>query len=149
MFWKKPQPDQPGQSQSISGTQINNAQVQQTQAGRDATANQSGNVGQQQSGITGADVVKLLEELEAAVKGAGLTSQQQEEALDYLKPAKREAAKENADIDLVAQNLKKVGEALGTVDKASDAGKNLWQKGQQVFGAIAPWLGIASKVLGF
>lgn len=147
MFGKQP-PDQPAQSQSISGTQINNAQVQQVQAGRDATAQQSG-LAQQQQGITGAEVVTLLEQLEATVKTVGLSADQQEEILDYLKPAKREAAKETADKDLVAQNLKKVGETLATVDKATDAGKNLWQKGQEVFAAIAPWLGVAATVLGF
>lgn len=149
MFWKKSQPDQPTQSQSISGTQINNAQVQMSQTGKDATATQSGNLAAQQQGLTGAEVVKLLEELETAVKASGLNADQVEEMLDYLKPAKREAAKEEADKNLVAQNLKKVGETLETANKVTDAGKTLWQKGQEIFTTIAPWLGGAAKLLGF
>lgn len=152
MFWKKPAPSekQPGQSQSLSGSNVVGSQIQMTQAGRDATVAQSGQLAAQQQGLTGADVVKLLEELEAAVKAASLPAAQQEEALDYLKPAKREAGKEDkADKDFVAQNLKKTGEALEGVDKATTAGKQLWEKSVAVFETIAPWLGSASKLLGF
>ncbi len=148
MFGKR-SPDQPSQSQSMSGNQITNSPINMTQAGRDATSTQSANLSQQQQGITGAEVVNLLTELEAMVKATDLPPDRQEEALDYLKPAKREAAKENPDKNLIAQNLKQVGDALESANKATEAGKNLWQKGQEVFKAIAPWLGVASKFIGF
>lgn len=110
------------------------------QAGRDQELSQAGKQSASQQGLSGIEVVKLLGELETAVKTAGLSEDVAEETLDYLKPAKREAGKENADKDLVAQNLKKVGEVLNTVNKATDTGKNLWQKAQEVFQVIAPWL---------
>ncbi len=130
----------PAQSQSISGTQITGSQIQMGQAGRDQELSQAGKQSASQQGLSGIEVVKLLGELETAVKTAGLSEDVAEETLDYLKPAKREAGKENADKDLVAQNLKKVGEVLNTVNKATDTGKNLWQKAQEVFQVIAPWL---------
>jgi hypothetical protein len=142
---KKPQPEQPTQSQSIDGANVVGSQVQMTQAGRDATANQAGNLAAQQQGLSGADVVKLLEELETTVKAAKLPVEQEEEALDYLKSAKREAKKEDADKDTVAKNLKRVGDAIETADKATQ----LWDKAQEVFKKIAPWLGVAARFLSF
>ncbi|MBD1863250.1 MULTISPECIES: hypothetical protein [Trichocoleus] len=142
---KKSQPEQPTQSQSIDGANVVGSQVQMTQSGRDATANQAGNLAAQQQGLTGGDVVKLLEELETTVKAAKLPADQEEEALDYLKSAKREAKREDADKDTVAKNLKRVGDALETADKATQ----VWDKAQEVFKNIAPWLGGAAKFLSF
>jgi hypothetical protein len=142
---KKPQSEQPTQSQSIDGANVVGSQVQMTQAGRDATASQAGNLAAQQQGLTGADVVKLLEELEMTVKAAQLPAEQEEEALDYLKSAKRESKKEDADKDTVAKNLKRVGDAIETADKATQ----VWSKAQEVFKKIAPWLGAAAKFLSF
>ncbi|MBW4487861.1 MAG: hypothetical protein KME12_08730 [Trichocoleus desertorum ATA4-8-CV12] len=143
---KKPQSDQLPQSQSIDGANVVGSQIQMTQAGRDATANQVGNLAAQQQGLglTGADIVKLLEELETEVKAAQLPADQEEEALDYLKSAKREAKQEDADKDVVAKNLKRMGDAIETADKAT----KLWDKTQAVFKEIAPWLGAATKFLG-
>jgi uncharacterized protein (DUF2252 family) len=60
----------------------------------------------QQQSITSTDVVRMLESLEAAIKASSLAATHQEELLDYLRPAKREAAKESPSKDLVRQNLK-------------------------------------------
>ncbi|MCG8367680.1 MAG: hypothetical protein MJA27_30635 [Pseudanabaenales cyanobacterium] len=97
----------PSQPQSISGAQIAGSQVQQGQARQILTQNQIGNLSANQQGITEAEVVKLLESLEETVKAAKLSDSIAEEALDYLKPAKREAGKENADKNFIAQNLKR------------------------------------------
>jgi truncated hemoglobin YjbI len=136
------------QSQSISGTQVIGSQVQQGQAEHLAQS-QMGNLSTEQHGLSGAEVVKLLEELETAVKAAGLPTESEEEVLECLKPAKRAAGKENANKDYVAQSLKQASEVLETASKATDASKNLWQKGQEIFKLIAPWLGTAAKLLGF
>jgi len=139
----------PSQSQSISGTQIAGSQVQQGQSGQTLTQRQSGDLSANQQGITGLEVVKLLESLEESLKAATVSETIAEEAIGCLKAAKREAGKENPDKDWAAQNLKKASETLETLNKATDTGKNLWQKGQEVFRAIAPWLGSAAKLLGF
>lgn len=151
MFFRKKseaQAAKPSQSQSISGTQINNSQVQMTQAGGNATVSQSGNLAAAQTGLTGMEVVALLSELEAAIKSARLPAAQETKALNYMQSAKQEAQEAEPDKDLVAKNLKRVGDALEGVDKATDAGKNLWEKGVAVFEAISPWLGPAAGLLG-
>jgi hypothetical protein len=137
------------QSQSISGTQITGSQVQQGQAGQVLAQNQTGDLSANQQRITGAEVVKLLESLEVAVKAATMPENDAKEALGCLETAKREAGKENPDKEWAARNLKKMSETLETVNKATDTGKSLWQKGQEVFKAIAPWLGTAAKLIGF
>lgn len=146
MFGKKPS-ENPTQSQSIGGN-ITGSQVQISQAGRDLTATQRGNSDNQTQGITAAEVVQLLEKLESAVKASDLDEAQQDEVLDYLKPAKREAAKENANKTLVTDNLKQVNEAMKNLKETTDAGKSLWQTGTEVFKTIAPWLGVAAHFFG-
>jgi hypothetical protein len=146
MFGKKPEPKPaaPSQSQSLSNVTLNGGMVQLGQAGRDLQQQQSGTLDTEQQGLGGADVIKLLETLETAVKTAGLSTEQQEAVLDYLKPAKREAAKETPSKELVGQNLKQVSETLKTLKDTTETGKSLWQTGQDVFSAIAPWLGVAA-----
>jgi hypothetical protein len=148
MFGKKPEQkspaDSPDQSQSLSNVTLNGGMVQLGQAGGNLQQNQSGTLDTQQQGLTSAEVIKLLETLETAVKGSVLSAEQQEELLDYLKPAKREAGKESPSKELVGQNLKQVSETMKTLKDTTEAGKSLWQTGQDVFGAIAPWLGVAS-----
>ena len=146
MFSKK-QPKQPSQSQSMSNVTVNGGVVQQAQAGRDVQQTQTGNLKTQQE-ITNTEVVKQLANLETAVTASSLTQEDKDELLDYLRPAKREAAKEGGNKDLVGQNLKQVNETLKTVKETTEAGKSLWETGQEVFKAIAPWLGVAAKFIG-
>ena len=150
MFWKKAQPksSDPSQSQSITGTQISGSQVQMTQAEQNATATQSGSLASAQTGLTEAEVVRLLVELESAIKAAQLPAAQETRALNYMQSAKQEVQEEEPDKDLVAKNLKRVGDALEGVDQATDTGKKLWEKGVAVFEAISPWLGPAAALLG-
>lgn len=136
------------QSQSISGTQITGSQVQQGQAEQVLAQNQTGDLSVRQQGLSGTEVLKLLEDLEAIIKAADLPEKMISKSLNCLQVAKDETEEKNANKDLIAQNLKKVSEALETVDKATDKGKSLWQKGQEVFKAIAPWLGTAAKLIG-
>jgi truncated hemoglobin YjbI len=153
MFGKKPPSDaaksQPaGQSQSISNVTLNGGMVQLGQAGGNLQQNQTGDLHTQQQGITGADVVALLERLETAVKGTSLSPSQQDELLDYLRPAKREASKEEPNKELVGQNLKQVSETMQTLKETTEAGSSLWQTGVDVFQTIAPWLGVATAFFG-
>jgi hypothetical protein len=146
MFGKK-QPEKPTQSLSMSGVTVNGGVVQLTQAGRDSYQVQSGNLQTSQE-VTSAEVVKQLDRLEAAVKTSALEQSQQEEVLDYLRPAKRVAAKEGGSKELVGQNLKQVSETLKMVKDSTEAGKSLWRTSQEVFTAIAPWLGVAANFIG-
>ena len=153
MFGKKPpsepsKSEQPNQSQSLSNVTLTGGVVQLGQAGGNLQQHQQGELQTKQQGITGADVVTLLEQLEAAVKGASLDPTQQEELLDYLRPAKREAAKEIPSKELVGQNLKQVSETMKTLKDTSEAGKSLWQTGTDIFKTVAPWLGVAAAFFG-
>lgn len=153
MFGKKPpsepsKPGKPDQSQSFSNVTLNGGMLQAGQAGRDLQQSQSGELQTQQQGMTGAEVATLLERLEIAVRGAALDPALQEELLDYLRPAKREAAKENPSKELVGQNLKQVSETLQTLKDTTEAGKTLWQTGAEVFKTVAPWLGVAAHFFG-
>ncbi|WP_199312000.1 hypothetical protein [Phormidium tenue] len=86
MFRKQPPPEpaksgKPDQSQSLSNVTLNGSIVEMGQAGRDQQISQTGDLKTQQQGLTGADVVTLLEKLETAVKGAAIDPALQEELL--------------------------------------------------------------------
>jgi hypothetical protein len=142
---EKAEAETPKQSQSMSGI---GGSAQQVQAGRDAIVTQEAQQATQQQGLTGAEVVTLLAQLQGAIEASGLTSDQKEELQDYLKAAKREAGKESPDKDFVGKNLKNVGETIKNLKDATEAGKSLWQTGGEVFKKIAPWLGVAASVFG-
>lgn len=69
-----------------------------------------------------------------------------EELADYLKVVKQEAQKESSNKELIAGNLKQVGEVMRDLKKTTEAGKSLWQTGGDVLKAIALWLGVAASV---
>ncbi|NJM49053.1 MAG: hypothetical protein HC860_25190 [Alkalinema sp. RU_4_3] len=144
LFGKK----QPTLSQSVGNIMANGGQVQVTQAGRDAMVSQSGEIATQQQGLTGAEVVVLLDGLMKAIAASGLTAEQQESLQDYLKPAKREAGKAEPDKGLIGQNLKNVGETMKELKETTEAGKSLWQTGVEVFKVVGPWVGLAAGLLG-
>jgi len=138
IFGKKGQAETPKQSQSMSGI---GGSGQQLQAGRDAIATQ-------QQGLTGADVVALLAQLQGAIEAAAVDGLVKEELADYLKVVKREAQKESPNKELMTGNLKQVGEVMKGLKETTEAGKSLWETGGEVFTAIAPWLGVATSVFG-
>jgi hypothetical protein len=138
---------QPSQSQNISEVSVNSGVVQQSQAGHDLHQVQSVDLKAQQE-ITNKVVADKLRSLETAVRSSLITQNEKDELLDYLLPAKREAAKEAGSKELVGQNLNQVNETLKKLNETSEAGKSLWQTGQSVFQAIAPWLGLAAKYIG-
>ncbi|NJR38571.1 MAG: hypothetical protein HC781_06640 [Leptolyngbyaceae cyanobacterium CSU_1_4] len=143
LFGKK----QPDQSQTISGVTVTGGQFQTGQAGGDLTQSQSGQMATQQQGLTGADVLALLEQLRGAIATTDISAEQKEEMLDYLKSAQREVGKEKPDKELVGRNLKQVGETMKTLKETTEAGKSLWQTGVDVFKAVSPWLGAAAALL--
>jgi hypothetical protein len=151
MFWntspkKQQEQDTLSRNITISGT-ITNSPFNLGNAGRDLIINQSGNLESSQQ-ITSTEVVKQLEILETAVNATELSQSQKEELLDYLSPAKREAAKKNGSKGLIGENLKSLSEMLKTIDNSTESGKNLWQTSQDVFKAILPWLGVAGNFFG-
>ena len=145
IFGKKGQAETPKQSQSMSGI---GGSGQQIQAGRDAIATQQAQQATQQQGLTGADVVALLAQLQGAIEAAEVDGLVKEELADCLKVVKREAQKETPNKELMTGNLKQVGEVMKGLKETTEAGKSLWETGGEVFTAIAPWLGVATSVFG-
>lgn len=153
MFGKKPpsepsQAQSPHQSQSFNNVSLTGGMVQLGQAGGNLQQDQRGVLQTEQQGITATEVVALLEQLESAVKGSALSPAQQEELIDYLRPAKREAAKETPQKELVGQNLKQVSETMKALKDTTEAGKSLWQTGSEIFKKVAPWIGVAVAFFG-
>jgi phage-related protein len=144
LFGKK----SPTQSQSIGNITTNGGQVQVGQAGNDLAQAMSGENASQRQGLSGADVVALLEQLMGAIESSTLTAEQKESLQDYLKPTKREAAKEEPDKALMGANLKNVGETMKNLKETTEAGKTIWATGVDVFKAIGPWVGLAAGLLG-
>jgi hypothetical protein len=144
LFGKK----SPTQSQSIGNITTNGGQVQVGQAGNDLAQAMAGENAGQQQGLSGADVVALLEKLMGAIESSSLTVEQKEELQDYLKPTKREAAKEQPDKELMGKNLKNVRETMKNLKETTEAGKTIWATGVEVFKAIGPWVGLAAGLLG-
>lgn len=144
LFGKK----QPTQSQTFGNVTTNGGHFQAGQAGGDLAQKQSGQIAVQKQGITGAEVVALLERLMNTIQDLALTPEQKEELQDYLKAAKREAGKEEPDKDLIGKNLKAVGETMQTLKETTEAGKTLWKTGIDVFEAVAPWLGVTMTFFG-
>ena len=135
----------PKQSQTMSGI---GGSGQQVQAGRDAIATQQVQQATQQSGLTGAEVVTLLVQLQGAIEAATVDSTVKEELMDCLKVVKREAQKEMPNKERMTGNLKQVGEVMKDLKEMTEAGKSLWESGAEVFTAIAPWLGVAASMFG-
>jgi hypothetical protein len=139
----------PDQSQSISGSQINGAQIQQGQAVGDLTQTQQGNqTDQHNQGLSAADVVTILGQVEATIRGAGLPAASQDKAIAYLNAAQQEAAEPTPDKDLMAKNLKRMGDTLSTANETVTAGKTLWQTVQPMLLPVLGWLGVATGFLG-
>lgn len=138
----------PMQSQVVGNITTNGGQVQVGQAGNDVAQAMSGENAGQQQGLSEAEVVALLEKLQGAIESSTLTVEQKESLQDYLKPTKREAAKEEPDKALMGTNLKNVGETMKNLKETTEAGKTIWATGVEVFKAIGPWVGLAAGLLG-
>jgi hypothetical protein len=144
LFGKK----QPTQSITTGSITVINSKLNQENVGGNSSTDQSGPMAAQQQGLTGPEVIALLEKLHAAIAASALTTDQKEELQDYLKVAKREAGKESPDKDLIGKNLKNVGEAMKNLKETTEAGQSLWEMGAEVFKAIAPWVGVATAFFG-
>jgi hypothetical protein len=147
-FGKKDTPQSQSQSQSMSGVNVNGGQVQQAQAGRDGTAAQQGQMQTQQQGMSGAEVVALLGNLKGTIVSSGISDEQKEDLLDYLKAVTKEAGKDAPDKEFAKTNLKKMADGMKTLNDTSEAGKGLWKTGLDVFNAVAPWVGVAATFFG-
>ncbi len=141
----KAEAETPKQSQNMSGM---GGSGLQSQAGRDSISTQQAQQATQQQGLTGADVVALVAQLQGAIEAASVDASVKEELVDCLKVVKREAQKETPNKELMTGNLKQVGEVMKGLKETTEAGKSLWQTGGEVFKTIAPWLGIAASALG-
>jgi hypothetical protein len=141
--------EKPYQTQSISDSQIS-GQIQFAQAEGDLTQVLQGNqVVDSKQVITAAEVLKQLEKIEEIVRNTGLPKAKSEEAIAYLQAAQKETQQAEPDKELIAKNLKRMGDSLKTAGDTIDAGKGLWEKVQPILSVLTGWLGVAKGLLGF
>jgi hypothetical protein len=145
LFGGEAESKKPSQSQtmgSVTGT------AQQVQAGADAMATQTTQTANQQNGLTGTEVLSLLEKLREEITISSLSSEQKNELFDYLNPVQREVIKTQPQKELVKVNLKQVSETMKSLKETTEAGKSLWTTGAEVFKEISPWVGVATTFFG-
>lgn len=141
--------EQPFQAQSITGTQISGSQVQLGQADGDLNQVQQGNQGMDgNQAMTTMEALAVLDRIGDLVKGAGLPVAMQEEAIAYLNAAQKETQQPEPDKELVAKNLKRMGDTLKTAGDTVEAGKVLWEKVKPILLPLVGWLGAAKSFLG-
>lgn len=117
----------------------NNQVTQHSQAGADS-----------ETPLTQNDVVKLLTELEALIRGAELPEKTKEEAIEDLSTAKKATDKEEPKKNVALANLESMATTLEKASKTVEAGQTLWGKAKPIITRIARWLGAAagSHLLG-
>lgn len=141
--------EKPSQSQSISGSQISGSQVQLAQAEGDLSQVQQGDQAtDSEQAITAVEVLGVLEKVGEMVKASELPEAKKEEVIAYLNAAQKEAQQTEPDKELVAKNLKRMGDTLKTAGDTVDAGKSLWEKIQPMLTTLVGWLGVAKGFLG-
>lgn len=142
--------EKPNQSQSISGSPISDSQVQLGQAGRGLSQVQQGNqVADSKQAMTVAEALELLDKIEKMLKGSELPKAKKEGAIAYLSAAQKEVKQPEPDKELVAKNLKRMGDTLKTASETVDAGRSLLEKVQPILASLIGWLGVAKSLLGF
>lgn len=122
--------------------------MQIAQAGGDLEQAQTAENAPIQPDISTEEVTKVLSELESMLTSSTLNVECKEELLDYLRPAKREAMKENPKKDLIGCNLKRICETLETLKDSSEAGKSLWSNVVDAMKVVSPWLGLGVGLIG-
>ncbi|NMF82410.1 hypothetical protein [Nodosilinea sp. P-1105] len=139
----------PDQSQSISGVNLTNAQVQMGQAGNDLRQTQADNQGTVHTdGLSADQVAALLAQVIEAIAQAPLPEADKTKALAYLSAAQQETQEAEPDKDLIAKNLKRMGDTLQTASDSAEAGKTLWQTIVPLLRPLAGWLGTAATIAG-
>ena len=137
-------------SQSISGSQIFGSQVQIGQAEGNLTQFQQDNQSAiHEDAVTTAKVIEILGEIREIVSEAELPQASKEDAIAYLSAAQKEVRQDKPDKELVAKNLKRMGDTLKTTSDTVDAGTNLWNSLQPMITALIGWFGAAKSLIGF
>jgi hypothetical protein len=141
--------EKPSQTQSVTGSQISSSQVQLGQADGNLNQVQQGNQAtDSEQAMTAVEAWEVLEKIGEVLKGSGLPETKQEEAIAYLNAAQKETQQPEPDKELVAKNLKRMGETLKAAGDTVDAGKSLWEKVQPILLTLIGWLGTAKSFLG-
>lgn len=136
---------QPSQSQSISGTSINNSSVSQNLAleeGNISAVQLQSLSGSGNEKLSIQEMSALLEQIACFVQGEQLTEADKVKILRYLGAAQEEMQEEEPNKDLVGGNLKRMAESIKLSDEALAAGQNLWVRVKPLLIPLTGWLGI-------
>jgi len=132
------------QSMNFSGSHFSNAQI--GQVGRDLSQFQQINQGVTET-LTLADVVKFLTQMEELLRGADLPEPQKEKAIKHLDTTREEVQQEEPDKDFAAKSFQRATKVLKEANETVGAGQGLWQKLSPIITQLAPWFGLAAKIL--
>jgi hypothetical protein len=118
-------------------------------AARDLIQTQHNNSGDRTKPLATEDVIQLIAQIEGLLKHSLLPTNQKGKTLHHLQSVKNEVEANEPDKEFAAQNLKKIVDTLKSTNEAVDAGQSLWTKVEPILSQLLPWLGVASKFLGF
>lgn len=136
-------------SQSISGNQISGSQVQIGQSEGDLSQVQQGNQAtDSEQAIAAVEALGVLEKIGEVLRASELPEAKKEEAIAYLNAAQKETQQPEPHKELVAMNLKRIGDTLKAAGDTVDSGKSLWEKVQPMLTSLVSWLGVARSLLG-
>lgn len=137
-------------TQGISNSQISGAQLQFGQAERDLEQTQQSDrlvIAKQE--IATKAFIEGLNQIADLLKESNLPDTRKTEATNYLNAATQEIQQPEPDKELIAKNLKRMGDTLKTANDTVEAGKGLWEKIQPMLLPLVGWLGTARSFLGF
>jgi FKBP-type peptidyl-prolyl cis-trans isomerase len=97
--------------------------------------------------LSTAEIVELLNQIAECLRVSTLPDTTKEDAMTYLKAAKRATEREDPKKETAAINLKEMAETLENATKTVEASKSLWEKVQPILIQVAQWLGVAAGSL--
>lgn len=130
---------------SISGGQFSGVQI--GQAGGDITQNQQNTQGRAEKQLTLTEVVELIQQIESLFRNSDLPNDLKKQALKHLDYANDAVQEKEPDKNTAAISLQKATKVLKEANETFNAGQGLWQKLETIIKQLAPWLGIAAKIL--
>ena len=133
----------PTQSFNLSNATLSNVQIG-GQAGNDLkNVNQQIIQGETAKQITTKEAIELIKQIEQLIKDSDLPESQKQEAIQYLRSAKKDAQEKEPDKDFIAKNLQRSTKIIKAASNTLEAGKGLWEKIEPIFGKLRIWLGVA------
>ena len=130
----------PTQSFNLSNATLSNVQIGGQSGGSQINIFNQGETAKQ---ITTKEAIELIKQIEQLIKDSDLPESPKQEAIQYLRSAKKDAQEKEPDKDFIAKNLQRSTKIIKAASNTLEAGKGLWEKIEPIFGKLRIWLGVA------